>query len=186
MIVCLILFVTPSEYIHCTKPITCRFYNFLCQSKMICLTITKNWKRCRSSLPVTAGKSITMIYFVQCLSGDFHKENCSATKENKKTLKNRNLEAKLHEFYIVGFNNELWIRKTYKLIFSMILCVIASFFFLAKRLSVALSGCQQHSTLEFFILCETLKGLENVENRYLRWWEFTVCFFCQVKNWIKT
>ena len=48
-----------------------------------------------------------MIYFVQCLSGDFHKENCSATKENKKTLKNRNLEAKLHEFYIVGFNNEL-------------------------------------------------------------------------------
>ena len=138
MIVYLILFVTPSEYIHCTKPITCRFYNFLCQSKMICLTITKTWKRCRSSLPVTAGKSITMKYFAQCLSGDFHKENCSATKENKKTLKNRNQEAKLDEFYIVGFNNELWIKKTYELIFSMILCVIkviASFFSSKKAFS---------------------------------------------------
>ena len=95
------------EYTHCTNLITCRFYNFLWQSKMFCLTRTKTLKRCRNSLPVTAAKSITMIYFVQCLSGDFHKENCSATKENKKTLKNRNQEAKLHEFYIDGFNNEL-------------------------------------------------------------------------------
>ena len=41
-------------------------------------------------------------------------------------------------------------------------------FFLAKKLSVALSGGQGNLALEFFILCETLKSLENVDNRYLR------------------
>ena len=126
------------EYTHCTNPITCRFYNFLWQSKMFCLTRTKTLKRCRNSLPVTAAKSITMIYFVQCLSGDLNskqKENSSATKENKRASKKWNQEAKLHKFCIVGFNNELWVKKIWKLTFFMILCVIkvvASFFFLQK------------------------------------------------------
>ena len=78
------------EYTHCTNLITCRFYNFLWQSKMFCLTRMKTLKRCRNSLPVTAAKSITMIYFAQCLSGDLNskqKENSSATKENKTASK---------------------------------------------------------------------------------------------------
>ena len=65
------------EYTHCTNLITC-------------LTRTKTLKRCRNSLPVTAAKSITMIYFAQCLSGDLNskqKENSSATKENKAASK---------------------------------------------------------------------------------------------------
>ena len=95
------------EYIHCTNPITCRFYNFLCQSKIFCLKITKTLTRCRSSLPVTAAKDIRMIYFLQCLSGDFQKENSSATKENKRASRKRNQEAKLHKFFIVSFSNEL-------------------------------------------------------------------------------
>ena len=69
------------EYIHCTNPITCRFYNFLCQSKIFCLKITKTLTRCRSSLPVTAAKDIRMIYFLQCLSGDFQKETVQQLKK---------------------------------------------------------------------------------------------------------
>ena len=77
------------EYIQCTNPITCQFYHFLCQSKMFCLAITKTLKRCRSSSPVTAAKKITVIYFVQCLSGDLQEKktgvfNSSATKEKKR------------------------------------------------------------------------------------------------------
>ena len=65
------------------------FIIFLCQSKMFCLAITKTLKRYRSSSPVTAAKKITVIYFVQCLSGDFQEKktgvfNSSATKENKR------------------------------------------------------------------------------------------------------
>ena len=171
------------EYIHCTNPITCRFYNFLCQSKIFCLKITKTLTRCRSSLPVTAAQDIRMIYFLQCLSGDFQKENSSATKENKRASRKRNQEAKLHKFFIVSFSNELWINKPESLFFIWF-CVLSKWshhFFLAKRLSVVLSGWQENSALVFFVLCESLKSLENVENRYLRWWEFIVSFFFKSK-----
>ena len=62
------------EYIQCTNPITCRFYHFFMPIENVLFSNNKDFEEVQKFFTCHCSKKITVIYFVQSLSGDFQEK----------------------------------------------------------------------------------------------------------------
>ena len=110
------------EYILCTNPIICRFYNFFMPIENVLFDNNRDFEEVQKFFTCHCSKKNNHDILCLMFKWWFSKKkkcvfNSSATKENKRTLKKWNWEAKFKYFISSPLTTDYELKKSWKLFF---------------------------------------------------------------------
>ena len=110
------------EYILCTNPIICRFYNFFMPIENVLFDNNRDFEEVQKFFTCHCSKKNNHDILCLMFKRWFSKKkkcvfNSSATKENKRTSKKWNWEAKFKYFISSPLTTDYELKKSWKLFF---------------------------------------------------------------------
>ena len=110
------------EYIQCTNPIICRFYNFFMPIENVLFDNNRDFEEVQKFFTCHCSKKNNHDILCLMFKWWFSKKkkcvfNSSATKENKRTSKKWNWEAKFKYFISSPLTTDYELKKSWKLFF---------------------------------------------------------------------